>query len=155
MIHVLLCTPRQYSTSNSNCPWQSPTTSSRLQRTFCTTKSSGRKLLDRVFITHYLHFGYPLAVAVGMTYTQKFWDIYFNNVQAQFQLVFFVRAQHTQKIGRMKFKKRHADLGTRTKHVFFTWTLTQLYRLGYEWTRVMFGSIGATFFLQSNTCAVY
>jgi hypothetical protein len=30
-----------------------------------------------------------------------------------------------------------------------------LYRLGYEWTRIMFGGIGFTFVLRSNTWAVY
>jgi hypothetical protein len=28
--------------------------------------------LDRVFITEEIHFGYPFALAVGMSYTQKF-----------------------------------------------------------------------------------
>jgi hypothetical protein len=43
-----------------------------------------------------MYFGYPFAFAVGMGYTQKFLDIYLNNIQAGFQCVLFVRVQHKQ-----------------------------------------------------------
>jgi hypothetical protein len=64
-----------------------------------------------VFITEQIHFGYQFAIAIGMGYMQKLWDIYFNNIQAQFQWVLFVRAQNTQKINIMKFKKDMPTLG--------------------------------------------
>jgi hypothetical protein len=38
---------------------------------------------------------YDITIVLSYN-TQKFRDIYFNNMQAQFQLVLFVRAQHTQ-----------------------------------------------------------
>jgi hypothetical protein len=38
-------------------------------------------------------------------------SIYFNNIPAQFKWVLFVRAQHTQKINRMKFNKDMPTLG--------------------------------------------
>jgi hypothetical protein len=47
----------------------------------------------------------------SMGYTQKFWDIYFNNVQAQFQWVLFVPAQRAQKVNGMTFKKDMPRLG--------------------------------------------
>jgi hypothetical protein len=70
---------------NNDCPWQSPTTNSRLPRTLCATKSDGRNSLDRVFITEPLHFGYLFAFAVVMSY------MYCNNIQAQFEWELFVR----------------------------------------------------------------
>jgi hypothetical protein len=55
-----------------------------------------------------------------MRYTQKFWAVYFNNIQAQFQLVLFVRAQHTQKINRMKFNKDMLTLGLEANTCYLT-----------------------------------
>jgi hypothetical protein len=78
------------------------------------------------------HFGYPFAVSVGMIYIQKFWDTHLNNIQAQFQWVLFMRAQLTQKINRMKFKKKTCRRWDSNQTCDpYTNTNILLYHLGY------------------------
>jgi hypothetical protein len=78
-----------------------------------------------------MYLEYSFAVAVGMGYMQKFWDIYFSNIQAQFQWVLFVQAQHAQKINRKEFKKECQSWDSNQTCVPYMNTNIPLYHMGY------------------------